>query len=105
MTQASKLPWRADGSEMSLATWVYDANQKRVCTMARCETDWGNAEFIVTACNSHTALTERVAKLEAALQGLVNAASDRGVPPNRHRYVTSGLGPHFEAAVVALAKP
>lgn len=76
MTQPSKLPWRADGSDMSLATWVYDANNKRVCTMARCETDWANAEFIAEAVNSHATLVERVAKLEEVIADLCRAIED-----------------------------
>jgi len=65
MTQPSKLPWKAGGSEKSTATFLLDADGKRVCTMKPCDTDWSNALFIEKAVNSYAALVARVAELEA----------------------------------------
>lgn len=41
--------WFANGSDTSLATWVEDANGKRVCTMRQCEDDWERAQLIAQA--------------------------------------------------------
>jgi len=72
--------WFANGSDTSLATWVEDANGKRVCTMRQCEDDWANAELIASA---PALLAERDkllavnAELLAALDRLIFAAECR----------------------------
>src|ERR1700742_804805 len=51
-------PWRAEGSETTTSTWVVGPNGKRVCTMAVCEKDWANAQFIAAAPTMKEALEE-----------------------------------------------
>jgi len=104
MTQPSKLPWAvlADSADRCVVKSVANPDKPVSVIVADSWVNPADLALIVESVNSHAALVERVAKLEAALQGLVNAASDRGQKPNRHGYVTSGLGPYFEAAVDAL---
>lgn len=53
-------PWKAEGSERTLASWVKGADGKRVCTMRESEQDWPNARLIAAAPDLLVAL-ERIA--------------------------------------------
>lgn len=89
------LPLRVNGSELTTAIWVEDANGKRVLTVKNCEIDLERAEFIVRACNSHDAL---VAALEELLEHV----------EWRRRIAHETTGPndctHRARAALALAK-
>lgn len=69
----SPLPW-AFGTAMGM-DFVYHSGNPH-CRVAKIYGDCQTAKFIVTACNSHTALVERVAKLEGALQTLKDESED-----------------------------
>jgi len=58
------LPLVYAGSETTTASWINDANGRRVCSMRACETDSDMARAIITACNAHD-------ELVAALRGII----------------------------------
>ena len=49
-------PWVADGSDMSLVTWAYGPDKRRVCTMSRGPKDWDNTRLIAAAPELYAAL-------------------------------------------------
>ena len=57
------LPVKADGSEMNTATWIADANGKRVCTMKVGPNDWGSAQQIERALNAYPKLVAALDKI------------------------------------------
>ena len=79
-------PWKAEGSERTLASWVKGPDGKRICTMRQSEHDWGNALAIaalpdvIAALEVSEATIRRLAKTDAALAscqgtlGLIAAA-------------------------------
>lgn len=72
-TKMSQLPWTANGSETSTATWVEDAHGKRVCTMIKGEQDWRNAQAIAEAVNQHGRLLGLVRAVFAAEDAVLRA--------------------------------
>jgi len=93
----SSLPWSFAATE---ARWgIYNDTGRRIAIMSiNLPQQEENARFIITACNSHTALVERVAKLEGALLGLLPLL-DWDVPED------SDDGKVIAAARALLAKP
>jgi len=72
--------WVANGSDTSLATWVEDADGKRICTMKQAADDWDLAQLIAQAPDllaERDRLRQVNAELVAALDRLIFAAECR----------------------------
>jgi hypothetical protein len=84
-------PWKAGGSEMTLATWVKGPDGKRVCSMRESEQDWGNAQLIAAA-------PEMLAALESCKQWMEQLRAVRG------QWEAPGMEARYREVCAAITK-
>ncbi len=57
------MPLKVNGSEITTAVWIEDANSKRVATIKMCDNDSDRAEAIKFACNAYPKLIEALQEI------------------------------------------